>query len=225
MVLTDFALAAFVFGLSLFGAPILLLAVRRAGGNVLGLPVRLSLWGLAGIALGTARSAALVGDASLGLVAPTARTAMGAVLGTGLVLAAWPALQRRQARAGATSTTQTDAFRELLARSLGYRLFLVATAAVTEEVLYRGLAIGVGSQVLGSQPAAVGLSLVMFVVAHFRWGLAHMVSVLWAAVVLTALFLITGDLWACIAAHGAIDLMGLVIAPALLNRRGGQADI
>ena len=98
------------------------------------------------------------------------------------------------------------------------------TAAVTEEVLYRGFAIGVGAQILGNLTAAVGISLAAFVGAHFRWGLLHMASVLWAAVVLTALFLVTRDLWACIAAHGVIDLIGLVVAPAMLERRNSGLD-
>ncbi len=158
------------------------------------------------------------------MLLPTWHGAIGAGVAVVMTLAAWPLAQRLQTRAGATSTLQSDAFREIVAQPLSYRLFLVVTAAVTEEILYRGFAIGVGGQILGSAPAAIALSLVAFVGAHYRWGITHMASVLWAAIVLTVLFVSTRDLWACIASHGVIDLIGLVVAPAMLRRRGSGSD-
>jgi len=206
--------------LALFGAPALLYATRRFGGDTLGLALRLSLWALAAITWGIAEWAMNQGDRALGLLEPGWRTLVGAVAATFLTLAGAPIFQYIQEKVGTQAIAQNDIFQALIARSIRYRLFLVATAAVTEEILYRGFAVGVGAQILGSRSAAAALSIVVFVGGHFRWGVAHMLSVTWAAVVLTALFVITHDLWACIAAHAAIDLMGLVIAPAAMARRG-----
>jgi membrane protease YdiL (CAAX protease family) len=219
----NFPILAFGLAIALFGAPMLLLTTRLAGGNSLGLPFRMSLWTLAGIALGIALLAMTHGDLSLGLLAPSWRTAIGAVCAMFITCAAWPIIQKVQERLGKKTIVQNETFRELIALSIPYRLFLVATAAVTEEVLYRGFAIGAGGEILGNLPAAVALSLITFVGGHFRWGLAHMLSVLWAAITLTALFVITRDLLACIVAHAAIDLMGLVVAPAAMALRA-RAD-
>jgi membrane protease YdiL (CAAX protease family) len=215
----NFSILAYGLALALFGAPILLLATKLAGGNSLGFPFRLSLWALAGISVGIARSALTHWDLSLGLLAPSWRTVVSAVSATIITCAAWPVIQHIQERAGKKTILQNEAFQASISLSIPYRLFLVATAAVTEEILYRGFAVGVGEEILGNLPAAVGLSLIAFVGTHYRWGLAHMISVLWAAVALTALFVITGDLWACVIAHGAIDLIGLVLAPVLMARR------
>jgi membrane protease YdiL (CAAX protease family) len=57
-----------------------------------------------------------------------------------------------------------------------------ATAAVTEEILYRGFAIGIGKAFLGNTLEAATLSVVIFTVTHFRWGFSHMLSVLSRAV-------------------------------------------
>jgi membrane protease YdiL (CAAX protease family) len=214
---------AFGLALALFGTPILLLTTRFAGGNSLGWPIRLSLWALGGAALGIARSVMKNWDITLGLLAPSWRTVIGAVAAMLITCAAWPIVQHIQVRAGKKTVEQNEAFLAITALSIPYRLFLVATAAVTEEILYRGFAVGVGGEILGNRPAAVALSLIAFVGGHFRWGLGHMLSVLWAAITLTALFVITRDLLACILAHGAIDVIGLVIAPAAMARRG-RAD-
>lgn len=64
----------------------------------------------------------------------------------------------------------------LLRPPLGHRSFVVMTAAVTEEVLYRGYAIGVGQHLLGSTWLACALSIAAFTLGHLRWGLAHLVA-------------------------------------------------
>jgi hypothetical protein len=55
MSLHNSSILAFGFALALLGAPILLLVTKFAAGNSLGLPFRLSLWALAGVAIGIAR--------------------------------------------------------------------------------------------------------------------------------------------------------------------------
>jgi membrane protease YdiL (CAAX protease family) len=205
--------------MSLLGAPILLITVRLINADPLGLPVRLTLWALAGV---VCRIAVLAGGSwsrSLGLTAPGWHAVVGAAAATFAVLPAWPLLQHIQRKSGGRLVTENVVFQKIVALPLVYRLFLVATAAVTEEILYRGFAIGIGKVLLGNTLEAAALSVVIFTVTHFRWGLSHLLSVLWAALVFTCLFVVTGDLLACIVAHGAIDTVGLVIAPALMAHR------
>jgi membrane protease YdiL (CAAX protease family) len=155
----------------------------------------------------------------LGLRLPNWQTLLYAAAATAAVLAAWPVSQYFQRRAGGVSTTQNSAFLKIVAYPLSYRLFLTATAAVTEELLYRGFAIGIGGILLESIWKAAVLSIIVFTATHFRWGLGHILLVLWAALVLTSLFVITHDLLACIIAHGMIDTVGLVLAPLAKARR------
>jgi len=205
--------------ISLLGAPILLIAVRLKNVDPLGLPVRLTLWVLAGVVWGIAVLAGESWSRSLGLRVPGWHAVLGAAAATFAVLPAWPLLQFIQRKAGGRLFAENVVFQKIVALPLAYRLFLIATAAVTEEILYRGFAIGIGQALLGNTPAAATLSVVIFTVTHFRWGLSHLLSVLWAALAFTCLFVVTGDLLACIMAHAAIDTVGLVIAPALMAHR------
>jgi membrane protease YdiL (CAAX protease family) len=220
-----YLLLALGFAASLLGAPILLVTVKLAGGNQLGLAARLALWALAGAVCGIALLAGAPWSHLVGLRVPSWQTLRGAAAATVAVLAAWPLLQYVQGRLGGVSITQNPAFQKIAVLSVSYRIFLVITAAVTEEVLYRGFAIGVGSILLGNPLVAATLSIVIFTSAHFRWGLGHMLSVFWVALVFTTLFVVTGDLWACIAAHAASDATGLLIAPAMMARRNRAAAV
>jgi membrane protease YdiL (CAAX protease family) len=204
---------------SLLGAPILLITVRLKNVDPLGLPVRLTLWVLAAVVGGIAVLAGESWSHSLGLTVPNWHAVLGAAAAILAVLPAWPLLQRVQRKAGGGLVTENVVFQKIVAQPLAYRLFLIATAAVTEEILYRGFAIGIGKVLLGNTLEAATLSVVTFTLTHFRWGLSHLLSVLWAALAFTCLFVVTGDLLACIVAHGAIDTLGLVIAPALMAGR------
>jgi membrane protease YdiL (CAAX protease family) len=212
-------LLAFGLGVSLFGAPFLLLVVKLTDGNPLGLPVRLALWCLAGVVCGIAMLANETWSHLLGLRVPSWQTVFGAAAASLAVLTAWPLLQYLQGRMGGVPITQNALFQKIAVLPVPYRIFLVTTAAVTEEILYRGFAIGIGSSLLGSTWVAVILSIVIFTITHFRWGLTHMLSVLWAGLAFTSLFVVTGDLVACMVAHAAMDAVGLIIAPIAMAHR------
>jgi membrane protease YdiL (CAAX protease family) len=207
----------------LFG-PAILLAVRRLGGDALSLWPRLALWLLALACVLIAAHAVPRWQAAIGLKRPAWGTFTAALAGVVAVLAAWPALQVMQKLSGGTPTVQTGQFLRLAALPVGYRCFLVLTAGVTEEVLYRGYGIGVGAGVLGGAMPALAVSLAVFTVAHFSWGPAHLVSVLWAGAVLSMLFVASGDLLACVAAHTVVDAVGLVFAPMAMVRRQRRID-
>jgi membrane protease YdiL (CAAX protease family) len=134
-------------------------------------------------------------------------------------LAAWPVLQSLQRRTGGQATVDSERFRKLVALPLAHRAFLVLTAGVTEELLYRGYGIGVGSLLLGGTATALAVSLAVFTVAHLSWGIAHLASVLWAGAVLSLLLVIRGDLLACMLAHTAVDAVGLLVAPMAIARQ------
>lgn len=89
------------------------------------------------------------------------------------------------------------------------RFFLVLTAAVVEETLFRGIAIGIGREHIGVL-AALLLSIIAFVLAHLRWSVSHLPTVAMAGIVLGALFLFSGDLWSCILAHFIVDARSLL---------------
>jgi CAAX prenyl protease-like protein len=215
-----YQLLALGLAVSLLGAPILLITVKLMDANSLALPVRLALWLLAGVVYAIAQLAGEPWSLLMGLRVPGWHTVLGAAAATTAVLLAWPLLQYVQRNAGGSLIMENTVFRKIVALPLAYRLFLVATAAVTEEILYRGFGVGIGKVVLGNTLEAATLSAVIFTVTHFRWGLSHMLSVLWTALALTSLFVVTDDLLACIMAHGALDTVGLVIAPAVMARRG-----
>jgi hypothetical protein len=155
-------LLALGLAVSLFGAPLLLITVRRIDTNPLGLPVRLALWVLAGLVCAIAVLASEPWSVLLGLRVPGWRTVLGAAAAAIAVLSSWPFLQYLQRTAGGSWIMANAVFRRIIALPLAYRLFLVATAAVTEEIFYRGFAIGIGKVVLGNTLEAATLSVVIF---------------------------------------------------------------
>jgi membrane protease YdiL (CAAX protease family) len=212
------------FGLLLafFGCPLLLLIARRLRLDSLSPAVRLGLWlicfGVVGIAAQTSDS----WMRQLGISAPTPKTVLAAVAGVAITLAAWPLIKLVQLFAGGLPVEQTAQFQRLVQLSIARRLFIIATAGVVEETLYRGYGIGLGKYIFGSAWTAALVSLVIFTCAHFRWGLSHLLSVFWAGFVLTLLFVFNQDLIACILAHIAIDVIGILIAPAIIARRNAM---
>ena len=205
--------------LALFGLPLLQLAFNKLGVDALSPAIRICLWLLCLGVLVIAAHGSASWIAQLNLHQPSAKAFVGAGIATVIVLAAWPIIQRAQLSLASTPIAHTAQFRKILGLSVSHRLFIAITAGVVEEVLYRGYAIGIGGVILGSQWLAASLSLAVFVGAHFRWGLSHLLSVFWAGLVLCALFIFTQDLIACIVAHTAIDVVGILIAPAILAKR------
>lgn len=112
-----------------------------------------------------------------------------------------------------------ERFAEIATRPWPLRLFLVMTAAGVEELLYRGVGVGVGAALMGNIFLASALSLVAFTAAHMRWNWWHLPSVAAAGVTLTALFLLSGDVWACVLAHFVVDALGMLVAPAMMKVR------
>lgn len=92
-------------------------------------------------------------------------------------------------------------------------LLIVVRAAVFEELCYRGFAIERLGELLGSRRVAAGLSLAVFSLVHlYGWNWQHLVVVVYAGSVLTALYLWRRDLVACMIAHLLTDLTGVLLS-------------
>jgi membrane protease YdiL (CAAX protease family) len=162
-----------------------------------------------------------VGDwqARLGVIWPTWGGLGWAILAAVVVFGALGASLQVQRGAGRQSRGRSAQYQALLNLSFGHRCFIVITAAITEEVLYRAYAVGVGQLLLGSVWVACALSVAAFTLAHYKWGIAHMVSVLVPAVAFTLLFVLTRNVWLCIIAHAIVDGVGFLAMPAAARRR------
>ena len=209
--------------LSLVGVPVALLFGRLAGADALGVAMRSAFWAMA---LAVLEIAAASGDGwqtKMGLANPTSSTFLDALVATIAILAVWPLVQRAQRWLGGTLVEQTEQFGKIAKLSVAYRVFLVLTAGVVEEILYRGFAIGFGARVLGGVWTAFAASLGVFTLAHFRWGVSHLLSVFWAGGALSLLFVVSNDLYACIVTHVLVDAVGLLLAPIAMARRADAA--
>lgn len=106
----------------------------------------------------------------------------------------------------------------LLATPPWFRVAVVLTAGITEEIMFRGYPIERLHEFSGSLWLAVLIPLVVFTLAHLSmWGWGHLVGVLFGGALLTGLYLWQHDLIACMIAHAVIDSLVLML-PALLKR-------
>lgn len=183
---------------------------------------RLAFWLAAIVVLIIAIAGVTAWRAHLGFVRPTWGGVGWAVLAVVVTFAVIGAHLYMQQKLGKHSRKQVEVYQALLGLPFSYRCFIVVTAAVTEEVLYRAYAIGVGEHLLGSLWVASVISVVAFTFAHFRWGLAHLIPVFVSGVVFTLLFVITHNLWLCIVAHAVVDGIGFLVMPVASSRRRSQ---
>lgn len=205
--------------IALIGAPLLAAPFKLLRFNPLSLVPRLTFWAAAIAVLIIAAAKIEAWRTYLGLEQPTWQSLGLAILAAALMLSALGAHQYAQRKRGKGSPEQLRQLKNIFALPFSHRCFIVVTAAVVEEVLYRGYAIGVGQHLLGSVWLACVVSVAAFTFAHLRWGLAHLLPVFVSALVLTLLFAFTQNLWACIIAHAIVDAVGFLVVPAIMARR------
>jgi uncharacterized protein len=208
----------FGIGISLLGWPLVLMVCRLLGRDTLSFVPRLCGWALAALCIILAAVISPTGIASLGVRAVSIQTLfLGAVTaaGTLLLFAAIGVIQR----AWGLPNADIALFARVTALAPLHKLFLVVTAGVTEEILYRGYAIGLGQDLFGRVWAAATLSWSVFILAHGNWRASHLVSVAVAGGTVTVLFVLGRDLAACILAHTLIDGVAVALMPAYLRRR------
>jgi len=108
--------------------------------------------------------------------------------------------------------------RELGGKPLWILALLALRAGVVEELLYRGLIIARGEEILGSASWPFAVSVAVFTVAHaFHWGLAHLLLVAMAGTILGLVFLWRRDLATNMVAHFVADMVmfaGAAFKPA-----------
>jgi membrane protease YdiL (CAAX protease family) len=211
------------FGLAfaLLASPLVLALFRRLHFNQFSPVPRIALWVAAAVVVGIAATNISAWRTVLGLAWPTWQIVGLAVAAAAVLLLAIVASQFLLAkfRLLTASPKQVELQKQLLHSSFGHRFFVVATAAVTEEVLYRGYAIGVGQHLLGNLWLACILSVAVFTLAHIRWGLANLIPVFLATLVITLLFAVTKNLLACIIVHAILDGLGHLVVPAIMARK------
>ncbi|GAA4594612.1 hypothetical protein GCM10023194_62010 [Planotetraspora phitsanulokensis] len=185
------------------------------------------LWALAAAALLIVAVEPNLDAAGIGLVIrePPADT-LGAVVGF-LCAASVGVLVFQRLAAGGKSVPGQQAVAHLLPRTATERWYaagLSVTAGVTEEIVYRGLLIAVGTGALGlNKEAAAFLALVVFVAGHLYQGWRGMLMVALIGLGLTVLYLRTGSLLLPILLHALIDLRGLLLSPRPRRELVGQA--
>lgn len=211
---------------SLGGPLLFVLATKRFSLNSLSIPGRLVLWFLAAATLviaaygGGAAWLARIGVKPFGWfdLASTAIAIIAMLVGA-------IALQILVTKLGFKNKEGSKLQQKIYSLSVPHRFFIVVTAAVAEEVLYRGYAIGIGQDVWGSLTIAFVVSLVVFVAAHFMHGAKALATVFWISLVMSFLFIYTGNLFACIIAHFTIDAFGTLFVPWVAARHRAQAAL
>ena len=216
--------AMLVLGLiiSLVAAPFVVALAKRLHFQSWAIAPRLVLWLATAVVVAIAATYLDAWRASLGFAHLTWGGIGWGALAVIVISAAMSVQLYVQQRRGKQSERLKARYQALVGQPFGYRCFIVVTAAVTEEVLYRAYAIGVGAVVLGSLWLACVVSVIAFTLAHFRWGLAHLLSVFIAAAVLTALFAITRNVWVCILAHAVVNGVSFLAMPAASARRAAR---
>ena len=202
-------------------APIALIAVARARRQTtLNWTVRSAFWLIASVCflLVAASSGALGAARSVGLLSITDATVGVAALLIVCLFAAAGLLSVVQRLLGLPLGDHAT-FVEITSTPIPLRIFVVLTAGIVEEFLYRGIGIGVGMAVLGNSALAGFVSTFAFVAAHFRWRTSHLIQVALGGAILSVGFVLSRDLWACIIAHTTVDAIGFLLMPALLARR------
>ncbi|WP_412538369.1 CPBP family intramembrane glutamic endopeptidase [Longispora sp. K20-0274] len=145
-----------------------------------------------------------------------------------LIMVAIGGLRVRWTHAGGTPASRAVTAAYLLPRTAGERwvaVLVALTAGVNEEYLYRGLLTAAGTRLYGLPLSVSALVvLVLFVAAHTYQGWRALPGILVLGCVFTGLFLISGSLLLPVIAHVVVDLVGLLVVPAVPRPREQAPD-
>ena len=205
--------------IALVATPLLLALFKRLRVNSFSPIPRLTLWVAAITVLVIAATKIGAWRLYLGFEWPTWQSLGLAILAAAVMSLVFGTHRLLQEKFGKKSPKLIQQYQNIIRLPFSHRCFLLVTAVVTEEVLYRGYAIGVGQYLLGGIWLACIASVVAFTLGHIKWGLAHLLPVFVAALTLTLLFAFTQNLWACIIAHAIVDAAGFLVLPAVMARK------
>lgn len=214
--------------IALFAPTLVLITGRIFGLNTLSGGIRLLLWGIAGtvllfLAIDTGGMSAAIDR--VGLAEPDVSSLSWGLGGAAVLMLVGGAIHAVQQVVGVPAGDR-EGFARIASLPFSNRVFIVLTAAVVEEVLFRGVPLTVGPGLVGGVIPAGVLAVAAFVLAHFRWKLAHLFQVAAAGAGLSVLFFRSGqDLWACIIAHLVVDAIGFLLVPTFMKRssKAGRA--
>lgn len=98
---------------------------------------------------------------------------------------------------------------------IAHGALLSLNAGFSEELYFRLLLPLLLAILIGHAIPAFVLAAILFGLAHFYQGPVGIIATTVLGILLTLIYLFTGTIWAAVAAHAFIDLIGLVIRPAL----------
>lgn len=97
------------------------------------------------------------------------------------------------------------------------KIFTITTAAITEEIFYRGYAIERIGEITGKYVWGGIISGTIFVAVHFpSWGLAGAIPQIIFTIFLTIFYLKKRDLIAAMAMHWTINFLMIVVLPSFM---------
>jgi membrane protease YdiL (CAAX protease family) len=142
-------------------------------------------------------------DAVVGVAAGVAGLVLG-LLATGVAVAAF-------------ELDQPEALSTLAELSLPVKLVIVASAIVTEELLWRGYPIERLTELSGSVWVGAIASFVVFLAVHYPdWGLVGAIPQAVFTLALVGVYVKTRNVVACILTHGVINATMILVLPAFL---------
>lgn len=136
---------------------------------------------------------------------------VGFLLGGVIIMGTMPIVERT----GLGSTE--EGVRYLSQFSVGLRMFMVLTAAVTEEIRYRGYLIERLNMLTNRIGLSTLLSYLLFVALHFYfWGIGGMLQIGLGSIVLYGLYRWRRNLLACILMHTLNNSVAFIVIPLFL---------
>ena len=101
--------------------------------------------------------------------------------------------------------------------SLPARVTIVATAVITEEILWRGYPIERLTELTGNVWIGAAVSGVVFLAVHYpAWGLVGAIPQAVFTLVIVGVYVWSRNVVACMCTHGVINTLTILVLPALL---------
>jgi len=173
------------------------------------------MWLLVGVLLGIVVSWERRPLASIGLELPSRRHAAIGVGGgvVGLVVG----ILATGAAVAAFNLDPPEPLATIGDLSLPVKLVIVGTAVVTEELLWRGYPIERLTELTGSLWVGAATSVVVFLAVHFpAWGIVGAIPQAIFTVALVGVYVTTRNVVASILTHTVINVVMLLVVPAVL---------
>ena len=145
------------------------------------------------------------------------------VVGAGIVIAVAFRLFRKKKQPAKLYTLGDIA--PLLPRNNAERvwaLLISLNAGWCEELFFRLflpllITLATGNAVIG-----FGAAVIVFGLVHFYQGFSGILATTVLGALLTAIYLVTGNIWIAAGVHALVDINGLIVQPLLLGRRDVQ---